>query len=361
MKSAWWRKEMSPVEGFRAVIRGEKPDRVPVCAMSLGHNAKIMGYKTLGEIYEYPKVWTKCHEAAMEMYQFYTPPLALVGMGPLMMGAWGSKFMYPYEPKMGSITLIEPAVKTPEDVDKLEVPDPAPYMAPLYETIELSLERGWYPLAVIQGGWISAAGYSITEPETMLFWIIKAPDLVHKCLDLSAEYGIRQIELLVKKFGAESWIPWDANPTDSNVLVDADTFAKFPLPRAIKLHKRALEMGVPMWFTHWCSEHKLTIKAGHFEKLPMGKPGIISFGPEVPVEFQVERWGKRHVILGNLDPPSVMTRPFDEVLELCRKNIEAGMNSPKGYMLACGCELPPPAPPANVYAMTKAAREYGRY
>ncbi|MFX0195521.1 MAG: uroporphyrinogen decarboxylase family protein, partial [Candidatus Hodarchaeota archaeon] len=332
-----------------------------VCAMSIGHNAKILGYKTLGEIYEHPKVWLQCNKAAMEMYQFYTPPLALAGAGPLMMGAWGSKFMYPYAPKMGSFTLIEAAVKTPEDAEKVELPDPAPFMGPYYETMELALGQGWYPLAPIMGGWISAAGYSITEPETILFWTIKEPDLVHKLLDVSADYAIRWAELLVEKFGADAWIPWDPNPTDSNTLVDAEMFAKFPLPRAIKVHQKVLDMGVPLWFTHWCSEHKLNIQAGHIEKVPMGDPGILSFGPEVPIEQQVERWGKDYIIIGNVDPPAMMTQPFEEVFELCRKNIEAGMKASRGYMLACGCELPPPTPPANVYAMTKAAREFGRY
>ncbi len=361
MGNAWWRKEMGPVEYFKAVIRGEKLERVPVCAWSLGHNAKILGYKTLGELYEYPKVWFQANKVAMEMYQHYTPPMVFSGFGPLMVEAWGSKFMYPYHPKMGSVIVSDPVVKTPEDVEKLEVPDPAPYMDPVYECVEMSLEQDWYPLVFMMGGWITSVAFSMAEPETTMFWIIKEPELVHKMLELSTEYGIRVAELLVEKFGADTWIPGDANPTDSNTLIDADTFAKFTLPPAKKLHQKILDMGLPFWWTHWCSEHKLTIQAGHVEKIPMGDPGVILFGPEVPIEQQVERWGNKYVILGNVDPPSMMTQPFEEVVELCRKNLEVGMKASRGYMLSCGCELPPPTPPANVFAMTKAAREFGRY
>jgi uroporphyrinogen decarboxylase len=357
----YWENGISPTERFKALLRGEKLDRIPTTPMVAGHAAKLLGYKTLGEFYEHPKVWIKCMETVTEMYQFYPPPLALTGSGPLMMGAWGSKFMYPYEPKMGSLTLIEPGVKKPEDVEKLEVPDPAPYIGPLYECIELALEREIFPLAPIMGGWISAAAYSITEPETFMFWIIKEPDLCHKMLDLSTEYAIRWAELLVKKFGPESWMPWDPNPTDANVLISADTFAKFPLPRVIKLHRKVLEMGVPMWWTHWCADHCKTIEAGHVEKIPQGEPGIFSFGPEVPMEQQVERWGKQHILIGNVDPPAFLYESFDEVLERCRKNIEVGMKAERGYTIACGCEYPPPAPAANTYALTKAAREYGKY
>jgi uroporphyrinogen decarboxylase len=93
----------------------------------------------------------------------------------------------------------------------------------------------------------------------------------------------------------------------------------------------------------------------------MGEPGIVLFGPEVPMEQQVERWGDLYILIGNVDPPSFLYQSFDEVLELCRKNIEVGMKAERGYMLGCGCEYPPPAPAANTYALTKAAREYGKY
>jgi uroporphyrinogen decarboxylase len=358
-----WENGISPTERFKATLRGEKLDRICVSPFVMGHGAKLMGYKTLGEWYEHPKVWMKCNMAVMEMYQFYPPPFAMAGSGP-MTEVWGAKIAYPYEPKMGSITLIEPAVKKPEDVEKLEVPDRAATdraLSGVYEGLELAIERGLFPLAMIPGGFITSTAYSLTEPETFMFWLIKEPDLCHKLLDKNTEYGIRVAELLVEKFGAESWMPWTANPTDANVLISADTFAKFPLPRVAKLFRKVLELGVPMWWAHWCADHRLTIEAGHVEKIPLGDPGMLWFGPEVPMEQQVERWGKQHVLVGNIDPPSFLYMSFDELLELCRKNIEVGMKAERGYILGCGCEYPPPAPAANTYALTKAAREYGKY
>jgi len=356
----WWLNEMDPVEAFEMLLRGEKPDRVVNCPMCLGHAAKLLGYKSLGELYEFPKVWMKAMIVAKEMYNIYPPPLTVAGTGPMNMGAWGSKYMLPYHPKMGAIALTEPRVKTPEDVDSLQIPDPAPYMSGIDESIELGIKHKMHPLAFVIGGWVSGAGYGITEPEKILFWIRKRPDLVDRLLDASAEYAIRILEHLVKKFGPENWIPWDANPTDSNTILDADTFGKFPLPRVIKIHQKGLDLGIPLWFTHWCSKHDLNIKAGYVEKVPQGKPGILSFGPEVPLDLQVERFGN-YILLGNLDPPQVMNRTNDEVKEMSRKNIEIGMRGKAGYMLACGCELPPPVPPANVFAMTSACREYGKY
>jgi uroporphyrinogen decarboxylase len=67
------------------------------------------------------------------------------------------------------------------------------------------------------------------------------------------------------------------------------------------------------------------------------------------------------VIMGNVDPPSFQFRSFEEVLMLCKENIERGIKNPSGYILGPGCEMPPLAPPINVYAMIKASREYGSY
>ena len=46
---------------------------------------------------------------------------------------------------------------------------------------------------------------------------------------------------------------------------------------------------------------------------------------------------------------------------LCRAAIAEGKDHPGGYALMSGCEVPPQAPPVNVYQMVKACREFGRY
>jgi len=58
-----------------------------------------------------------------------------------------------------------------------------------------------------------------------------------------------------------------------------------------------------------------------------------------------------------VDPPSFQTKSFDEVLALCKDNIAQGMNSPSGFILMPGCEMPPLAPPINVHAMLVASRQ----
>jgi len=40
---------------------------------------------------------------------------------------------------------------------------------------------------------------------------------------------------------------------------------------------------------------------------------------------------------------SLLLKPFEEVYDLCKKNVEMGKNAPKGYMLTAACEFPPRA------------------
>jgi uroporphyrinogen decarboxylase len=45
----------------------------------------------------------------------------------------------------------------------------------------------------------------------------------------------------------------------------------------------------------------------------------------------------------------------------CKENIEEGIDSSGGYILAPGCEFPLDAPPIKVMAIMDAAEMYGSY
>ena len=356
-----WLNEMDPMDRFKTILRGEKPDRVGVFPLMMGHSAIACGYPNLGDYYAKADVSVRCQMLAKELYG-HDEPVHLVSPGSNA-GEWGSKIEHPYRPKMGAIATIESVAKTPNDIENLVVPDPntAPYMQEYTKMIQLAIDKKQFPFVFVYGGWLSHAAPRIAELEQVLIWMHKAPDLVDKLLDKDLEWGIRQAEYFVKKFDSETWLPWDPNPTDSNTLISPSMFARFPMPRAIKLHQKVLDLGLPMWFTHWCSNHKGNMKAGYIEKIPQGKPGIIQFGPEVDLQYTVDHYGDKYIILGNVDPPSCMLKSFDEVYALCKRDVEIGKKSPKGYFLSCGCELPPRTPSVNAYAFMKAARDFGKY
>ncbi len=351
--------EMRPLDRWRAILRGDPVDRVPVFPWAFGHPAIILGYPNLGEFYAKPEISYKAQTIAREIYGwdqpniFWSPSWGIT--------EYGAKGVFPYNPKMMSVTMVEPRVKTPADAEKLEVPDPSkdPNMIEAMRWMKKSVEKKEMPAFFMSGGWLTNLDKFVAI-QTLMLWLRSDPGLVKKLLAITVEFATRQAELIIKEMGTD-WIALDAMPTDSNTLISPKTFEDVVLPSAKAVHQKVLDLGVPAWVSHYCSNQNGNIKAGLIDKIPLGKQGIIHFGPEVDLKVVVERFGKQYIVCGNVDPPSMLLQSFDQVVQLAKADIEKGKNSPRGYILGVGCEAPPRAPTANYYALIKASREYGKY
>lgn len=93
----------------------------------------------------------------------------------------------------------------------------------------------------------------------------------------------------------------------------------------------------------------------------MGDNGIVSFGCEVDLDSAIEYFGDKCIIAGNIDPMVILTGTPQEVYELSKRCIEKGGNSPGGYILTAGCDIPPIAPPYSIYVMSKAVSDADWY
>jgi uroporphyrinogen decarboxylase len=62
--------------------------------------------------------------------------------------------------------------------------------------------------------------------------------------------------------------------------------------------------------------------------------------------------------LGNLDPNLLQIDTPQGIYDRCREIIREGSRVPGGFMLAPRCSIPATAPPVNVYALTRAARDF---
>jgi uroporphyrinogen decarboxylase len=353
--------KMTINERWKAICNGDPVDRVPTFPACIGHAAIINGQPSVGAIYEKPGVSYKLQKLAREMYQ-YDQPIILIPSG-YYSAEWGTKILYPYNPKMGSVAFIDPVVKKVEDVEKLEIPDPKtlPFYKEFIGVCKNAIANKDPLLLYILASNVTAVCPFITHVENFMRWLIYEPSVAKKLLAKSKEYGLRVAEYYVNELGADNFIAANGFPTDSNVLISPKQFGDFVLPSIREFDQKVLNLGVPQFFHHWCSNHNANIKAGHIDNVPIGKPGIIQFGPEVDLKVAVERFGKKNIVMGNVDPPAMMIQEHDECLRLAKVDIEKGKHSPKGYILGVGCELPPRAPPANVYALVEASREYGRY
>lgn len=285
-------------------------------------------------------------------------PLPIYGYAAF--GAWefGGEIELPYERGLAPMVVKTP-VETPEDVEKLEIPDPRK-AGSLPSTIEAAKEvvSLGYPATFPAGG-VFTWTCNIIGYDRIMRWLIKEPDLVHKVLKKATDFSIAIAEYFVENFGAGSCLAVDLSPGEANSLISPQHFEKFALPYTMEAHEKILKMGVPNFLTHICGEQNRNLE--HWQKIPFGRPGILGFGPQVDLEAADKIFGRDNFIMGNVNTISIMSEPFDVVFELSKKCLEKGKKISAGYILSPGCEIPPPTPPANIYAMVKATREHGTY
>ncbi len=86
---------------------------------------------------------------------------------------------------------------------------------------------------------------------------------------------------------------------------------------------------------------------------------VLSFGHEIDLVTAAEHFPK-DIIYGDIEPAVIQAGTPEQVYEFSRVAIEKGKKAPGGFILEPGCGLPVMAPPLNVWAMTKAANDFGR-
>jgi uroporphyrinogen decarboxylase len=65
--------------------------------------------------------------------------------------------------------------------------------------------------------------------------------------------------------------------------------------------------------------------------------------------------------MDNVEPAEIQMSSPERVWELCKEAILKGKDSPLGYVLMAGCEVPVQAPPYNIFTMLKAVKAFGQY
>ena len=113
---------MTSLERIDALFNHQKPDRVPVGAMSTGFNTKNAGF-TVADAYEDPD---KSFKAMMWTTQQYGWDPIPQYAGHTVLGAWdfGGEIRMPRGSYEGALVVTSYPVKDEGDIDKLNMPDP---------------------------------------------------------------------------------------------------------------------------------------------------------------------------------------------------------------------------------------------
>lgn len=351
-----WRETMTSAERMGALLRGERPDRVPVTPMIFGHTAIVCG-RPLARIYDDPAESFRCQMLAQEMYGYDGTPMYAYAS----VGGWefGGDIEMPLKKYSGAPVVTRTPVQNEDDVYKLEVPEDiskAGAMPLILEFARIQAARGMPVTMFPVAGSFGLTG-SIVGEERLLTWMIKKPELVHVMLDKAMTFTLRVLDHFVREFGAENLVAFQGEATASNKLISPQQFETFALPSIMKVAQRVVDLGIRSSF-HICGEHNKNLK--YWQQVPMGPHTILSFGREVPLAKAMELFPDQ-IVAGNIDPTLIQEGTAEEVLAQARECIEVAKYHKGGYILMAGCDVPPQAPPVNVFQLIKAARECGRY
>lgn len=351
---------MAGTERIKAIMSGQPVDQVPFFPLHMaGFAAKNVGY-SLASMYNdagksfWAQLWTQ------EQYGYECIPMYNYAC----YGAWefGGEIKFPTSQFDQAPSVTTCPVESEEDIEKLEeygLPDVKTRGSiPVNMEFSRLQERHGLPIQFICGTPFTRAA-NICGIERLFRWLIKKPALARRIMRLVTDHLVEVAQYWVDTFGAERLIPYSGNPTETNQMISPKQFEEFCLPYSRELHEKILGMGVKHFLFHICGEQELNLP--YLTQIPMGEPGIISFGHEIDLTTAIKVFGDTGIIVGNVEPTIVQNGTPQQVYELSRQCIEKGKDAPRGFMLATGCALPPYAPPYNIYVMMKAIKDFGCY
>jgi uroporphyrinogen decarboxylase len=348
--------QMNEKQRFEALLSRKPIDRVPFNLFARSFAAVNVGYP-IATIYEDPQ---KCLEAIFRTHEMFDGfHYFFFSSGAFGTREFGGEVSRPTSDYAMAVSLLRPAVTSEEDAWKLGLPDieSAGAVPLIMQSAKLQEKKGW-PITTFSGGILTRLGY-IIEVERMCKWMIKKPELIHRLCRLIADFLIRLGEYWVNTFDSpERIIPLTAAPVESNQIISPNLFKEFCLPYQKEVHERILAMGVKHIYSHICGEQNLNLP--YWAQIPMGDPGIVSFGHEIDLTT-ASKYFPNDIIMGNIEPIVIQMGTPEQVYELTRICLEKGKRHPGGFVLAPGCELPPKAPPYNVWMMRKAINDFGWY
>jgi uroporphyrinogen decarboxylase len=347
-------------ERVAALMRGERPDRVPCFPFILGFCARNAGYPVSATYMDAEKsFWSQVWAA--EMYGYDTTPIYFYAS----YGAWefGGDVRMPSGPFEMAPKILRHPVTNEQELEALELPDPAVAgCLPVAMAFSRLQEKHGYPVIGAPHTGVMTTAANVCGVATLCRWMIKRPELAHKALRLVTDHLVDVVRLWATTFDPGRLLPFIGEPTAANQILSPRQFEEFALPYQRELHEKILDLGVRSVICHICGDQ--TQNFPYWQQIPFsrdGAPGILSFDHRVSLAHAIELFGRDHIIAGNIEPRLIQDGKPHELYQACVQALEVGKTAPRGYLLMSGCEVPALAPPYNVFTMVKAAREHGAY
>ncbi len=210
-----------------------------------------------------------------------------------------------------------------------------------------------FPVTLGVVGPLSTAA-AIRKPELLMRDMLKNKAKVHELLDLSVHCSLKWLEAVIEELGPAT--ASFSDPVSSMYLISERQFQEFCVPHLQDLLAGFKRLTGKIPGVHICGKTKPIWSY-------LSDLGMPSFSVDNCEDLQElkEAVGDRMMILGNVPPVDVLKNgTIDDVIHSVQQCLIKCSDSPMGYMLAVGCQIPVGTPIENLRAYVYAARRYGR-
>ncbi|MBU3142656.1 uroporphyrinogen decarboxylase family protein [Clostridium sp. CF012] len=341
--------EMTPRERMEAFSAGKQIDRIPcspflgeACAPLFGHTIKEHNFSTEVII-----------DVAVKSFETIRPDS--IGIGPGLQGipeAMGSEFKFP---ENGTPYFSSPILRDYKDLGKLSPLNPYKdgRISYFLEALKVTSGRIGHEVFVgsSMGGPFTTAAF-LRGTEDFLKDITRNPEMVHKLLELSTQSVINYIDA-VCDLGLS---PSIAEPVASGTMISARTFREFAKPYLKKCMDRIIERRGSGTTLHICG----TTKKIWADMVEVGIANLSLDNIDDIGELK-EQFGDKVCLIGNVAPVETILRgTIEDIHNAGKLCISKAADSPKGFVLSSGCDIPIGTHPDKIIALMDSARIYGR-
>lgn len=340
---------MTSQERVYAAFSLSEPDRTPVFPMVTYASGTSLGYS----------VWEYCHDVnkmvkgQLHLRERFGHDFVISFVDVWVFAeAVGVRLDFP---ENSTPKPVESPVKSLEDVERLEVPDPSrdgrlPILIEGIETLRREV-GGTIPIYTGGQGPFSLAA-EIRGLETFLKDLYRNRELALKLIKFCTEY---MIEMGKAEAGAGADIVHLGDSYAGPSLVSPTFFRDYAMP-----YDKAV-------FEHWKKEGVLSSlhicgkSSRIWEYMIETGTDNIEVDQTVDLAEAKRTFGGRVCLAGNLDPSAAMYHGTPDQVERASRECIKAAGAGGGYILSPGCVVMPNFPQGNLDALVRAAREYGRY
>lgn len=340
--------ELTPIERMQLFDQGKEIDRIPCCLDTGETMAPLLGFSIKDYYHSAEKM------CQLEEYLFETFHSDGVGLSTTLRGmaeAMGSEIKYMDH----NIAQLKTPALTLNTIDNAKLVDidkdgRLPIILEGLTMVKKKLGDKVPVGGTVTGPFTVAA--MLLGTEQLLIGTIKKPEKIKQLMEVIVENNNRYIKRLVDMGVGIGF----ADPVSSTNLISVAQYQEFSLPYFKKNVDYIKSLG------KGCGLHICGTSRKLWELL--NETGIGTFGLDNIEDMKEakEILGPHMCIQGNVPPVEVMQlgTPQD-VLRSARECIYKSYDSPKGFVLTSGCQMPMNTPKENMQALMDAARLFGRY